>query len=266
MNSLSPLAGVHILVTQPEEKNQAFIGKIEAHGGTAFTYPAICVKPTRNMEPLDHALQELPHYDWLIFTSSNGVRFFAQRLEQLGIKWKTEVEGPKIAVVGPQTKAAVEQRGWKVSLAPRKEYRQEGLFQILSSQAQVGERLLFPRSQLARPWLIEELAGAGFQVTDVIAYETVPAPGDITEVIRLLETGQLHIVTFTSPSSVHHVVHALRSSTREADRLLEQVSLACIGPVTAAAVEQAGLTAELVAEESTLDGLIAAMSKYQRNS
>ncbi|MDN5347789.1 MAG: uroporphyrinogen methyltransferase / synthase [Clostridia bacterium] len=251
-----PLFGRRIVITRPRQQAQAMAEMVEDLGGEALIFPVIRTLPPLTWEPLDQALRNLQQYDWAIFTSANGVNFFFDRLKNLGLDVR-RFYGVRLAAIGPATAAALEERGLIPDFQPA-EYRAEAIAAGLAGRVD-GKKVLLPRADIARPLLAEELRRAGAEVTEVAAYRTVPAGEDMQGLKEMLAEGKIAAVTFTSSSTVKNLLHALGPEARD---LLARTALACIGPVTAATAREAGLKVAVTAQEYTVPGLVAALTRY----
>lgn len=249
------LFGKRILVTRAREQASALSQTIEALGGEAVEFPTIRVVEPESYEPLDHAIAQLGSYRWIIFTSINGVRFFFQRLLQRG-KDVRDLKGANLCAIGPKTREALERYALKVSYVPD-EYRAESIVAGLQGQIKPGDRVLLPRADIARKVLAEVLSSLGAAVDEVVAYRTVPA-GDNADLVRqMLAEKKIHVITFTSSSTVHNFI-ALLNEPR-LSRLLDGVTVACIGPVTARTARELGLPVHIEARHYTIKGLVKAI-------
>lgn len=250
-----PLAGKHIAITRPPEQAADLATQLEAHGARVTPLPAIAIVPLDDPSRLDAAITALASYDWIVFTSANGVRAFEQRLHPRGFDWSVRHRA-RIAAIGPATAAALEQRGVTADLVPR-EYVAEGLVEALGNVA--GQRILLPRADIAREALARELEVRGAEVHEIAAYRTVVQPLDPALLSRVLDNDRVDAITFTSSSTVCSLLEALRAAGRDPARALEGIVLACIGPITAQALRETGLEPGLVAEVYTIAGLVAAL-------
>jgi len=249
-----PLFGKRVLVTRARSQASELSEKIAELGGEAFEFPLVKMVPPSDPAPLDAALQQLETYDWVMFTSANGVHFFFKRLRELGIDIRRM--RAKLAAVGPKTAAVLEEKGLQVSVLPG-EFRAEGLLDRLHGELQPGEKVLLPRADIARETLPRELRERGLDVTEVDTYETVIDAENAAEAIELFREKGIHIVTFTSSSTVKNFMQAL--AAEDIPALLDGVKIACIGPITAETARQAGLTPDIVAVDSTIQGLLEAI-------
>jgi uroporphyrinogen III methyltransferase/synthase len=247
-----PLEGVIVVVTRAREQASELTSKLEALGAEAVDFPTIEIRPAEDYRALDAALADLSPYDWLIFSSANGVRFFMERVElrdrDLGSL------RARICAIGPATRKAVEKAGLKVDLMPD-EYIAESLVAAFAGYDLAGQRILLPRAAVARDLAPAELAKRGARVDVVEAYRTA-VPKDIAARAREVFLGERKPgwITFTSSSTVTNFVQAVGAHT------LEGVSVASIGPVTSAAARRCGLTVTVEASTYTIDGLVDAIA------
>jgi uroporphyrinogen-III synthase len=249
------LTGRRVVVTRPEDQAQELCNRLRALGAEPILFSVISIVPPEADGPLDHAISRLAGYDWIIFTSVNGVEHFWTRLDT-GVSSsraslpETEVfpfRG-QIAAIGPATAEALHQRGAAVYLMPA-EYRAEAILDEIGDVA--GQRILLPRADIARPALADGLRALGAQVDEVPAYRTVRVvPPQVA--FDMLRAG-VDVVTFTSSSTVRNFV-SLTSGVDYGNPLI-----ACIGPVTAATARESGLHVDVIAEEYTIDGLLEAL-------
>jgi uroporphyrinogen-III synthase len=253
-----PLTGHRILITRPRQQAADLARRLEALGARVIALPAIAIEPMDDPSRLDAALGELATYDWIVFTSANGVRAFADRLRALGIDW-TARHRARIAAIGPATQAALEVRGVAADLVPG-EYVAEGLVAALGNVA--GQRLLLPRADIARETLRDELRLRGAEVDEVAAYRTVAQALAPELLERVFRTERVDALTFTSSSTVRGLVESLRASGHDPGTALEGVVLACIGPITATTLRAYGLEPTVVAQEYTIAGLVAALVEH----
>ncbi|WP_124727075.1 uroporphyrinogen-III C-methyltransferase [Staphylospora marina] len=254
-----PLFGKRILVTRARSQMSVLSEKIRELGGEPLEFPVIRITSPARQDLLDQALRCLGSYDWVIFTSANGVRRFFLRLRELGIDIRS-MHKAKVAAIGPKTAEPLLERGIQVELLPD-EYRAESLVEVLRPHVKPGERILLPRADIARKVLSEELAALGCEVTEVDAYDTRMNAENAGEVVKLLKEEAIHVITFTSPSTVRNFLKAVGTLEPDVHSLLARPSIVCIGPVTAKAAEEEGLNVDAVADDYTIDGLLDAVRK-----
>jgi uroporphyrinogen-III synthase len=277
------LEGKYTLVTRTRDQAGALSKSLRAVGAIPLELPVIRIVPPEDWSPLDLALQASiasAAYDWLIFTSANGVKMVMERLLTLGYTAQA-LQSIPIATIGPATAAALANYGLSAALVPA-EYIAEsvatGLRQAAAQHGETlaGKRILLARAAEARQVLITELEQAGATVDVVVAYQTLPVAHDDQQglqVINLLRQQQLAIITFTSSSTVHHFMHWLSQSAQDIALLLtkggQQASpplIACIGPITAQTAHSYGLKVSVEAKEFTTTGLVEALLDYEEKN
>ncbi|MDR7417987.1 MAG: uroporphyrinogen-III synthase [Armatimonadota bacterium] len=239
------------MVTRPRTQSQPLVERLQALGATAVAVPTIRIVPPRPGGALDRALGHLHEYDWVVVTSANGARACLTRARALGVS--LSAARPQWAAIGPATAAALRSAGVTVAVTPPR-YLTEAIVAALPDVH--GVRVLLPRTDAAPPGLAQALRERGAQVDEVTAYRTILAPASSRERVRqLVARRAVDTIIFTSASTVHGLVRLL-DERRDA---LQGMTLACIGPVTAAAVAEHGLHPSVVAAEHTTDGVIAAL-------
>jgi uroporphyrinogen III methyltransferase/synthase len=257
-NALRPLAGKRIVITRARGQAESLAQRIEERGGEVVEFPTIEIQPPESYAALDGAIEKIRTYDWLIFTSVNGVESFLKRMQILN-KPINELVGIKVGAIGPETAKRLESAGVQDCLVP-KQYQAEGFLEILSPELVRGKRVLIPRAAKARDILPETLKQWGAQVDVVEAYRTAIPVVDSTWFKDLLRTGGVDMVTFTSSSTVTNFVQLFAGQNLA--QLLAGVAIACIGPITRQTVEELGGRAAVVAEEFTIPALVQATVDY----
>ncbi|HTA70731.1 MAG TPA: uroporphyrinogen-III C-methyltransferase [Bryobacteraceae bacterium] len=250
-----PLFGRKIVVTRSSDQAAEFSERLRALGADAIELPVISIQPPENPGPIDQAIERLASYDWLIFTSVNGVRFFLDRLDTS----RRDLRSLKarICAIGPATRQAVENLHLKVDLMPE-EYVAESLVKTFSGERLAGLRILLPRAAVARDLIPTELGKLGAQVDVVEAYRNV-VPADAGSRAREIFSGanKPDWITFASSSAVKNL---LTAAGRDA---LDGVRIASIGPVTSETARSNGLKVDVEAKQYTQDGLIAAILELE---
>ena len=250
------LAGRRLLVLRASHQADEAAEAIRERGAEPVLAAAIEVCDAPDPGELFRALCELERYDWVLFTSPNGVDRVVRALGALG--QSTERLGSRrIGVIGPGTRAAVERYGLAAELVAT-EYTAENLAHTLLARAR-PERVLIPRARVANPALPTILERAGVRVTVVVAYETRAVGGDDrARVVQALEQG-VDAILLTSGSTVAALTEALGGQARA---LPARVTVAAIGPVTEAAAREHGVRVDLVATDHTIHGLLDALAAY----
>jgi uroporphyrinogen III methyltransferase/synthase len=252
-----PLFGRRIVITRALAQAGTLAQALEDLGAEVWEFPTIEIVPPTDASPLARAAAEASSYDWLIFTSANGVKAFFECLFAQG-RDSRSLSGVKIAVIGEATARALRHWGLQADLIPT-HYRAEGLLAALEGEEMAGKRVLLPRAEAARPILAEGLRQRGAVVDEVVAYRTVP-PRSQTEAMRaLLAGGGVDAITFTSSSTVRNFCALFGS---DAPGLLRGVAVASIGPVTSETARELGLPVTVEAAVSTVPGLVEAIVQY----
>jgi hydroxymethylbilane synthase len=244
-----PLRGRRIVVTRPRRQARGLIEELERLGAVAPLVPLVAVQPPEDPGPLDAAVDALDRYDWLVFTSTNGVAAVRDRLEAVGGR----LGKVRVATVGPATAAAASALGAEPSFVPAR-FNSEDLARGLTPLE--GARVLLPQADIASPRLAEELRAQGATVDAVVAYSTVaeePSPAELAE----LESGADAVVL--ASGSAAGSLAALAAASEHVRHALGTALLVCVGPKTAAVVREVGLPVGLVADEATADGIIRAL-------
>ncbi|MHB8075173.1 uroporphyrinogen-III C-methyltransferase [Desulfosporosinus fructosivorans] len=248
-----PLFGQRIVVTRARHQASELSLAIEALGGEAWEFPMIEIVPPTDSSYLTKAVSDLKGFQWLIFTSSNGVEgFFAELKNQE--RDVRDLAGIEIVAIGPATKVALEQRGLRASFVPE-EFRAEKIIEGLSGRILSGQRVLLARAEEARDVLPESLKARGVEVWDVPVYKTVIGAANRGELQQMLREKEIHAVTFTSSSTVRNFVTLLDGDVS----LLKGVLLYSIGPITSATAQELGLTIFKEAAQYTISGLVEAL-------
>lgn len=255
-----PLAGRKVLVTRSPAQARSLSEAIRRAGGEPVEFPVIETLPPADRRPVDRALDRLASYDWLVFTSANAVRFFFDRLRERGPQFRMP-SGVHVACVGTATARALERYGVGADLLPE-EFLGESLVAALAGRLAPGSRVLFPSGNLARPTVVAGLRKAGIQVDPVVVYRTEVRKQGGAELARRLQSGEISAATLFSPSTVEGLVEVLEPHLPGG--AWPGTVIACIGPVTAEAARKAGLPVHVVPEDSTVEGLVAALENYFR--
>jgi uroporphyrinogen III methyltransferase/synthase len=244
-----PLFGQRIIVTRDHRQAGELAEPLEELGAEVIVVPSIEIVPASDPEPLDQAIARLRTYDWLIFTSVNGVRFFMERLDASPRDLRSL--SAKICAIGPATREAVEAFHLKVDLMPQ-EYVAESLVQAFTEEHLSGRRILLPRAAVARDVVPKELMKRGASVDVVEAYRTI-APPHLMETAADALSRKPHWIAFGSSSTVKNLEQAAEPGG------LRGIKIASIGPVTSQTVRECGLEVDTEADPHTIEGLIAAI-------
>jgi uroporphyrinogen III methyltransferase / synthase len=240
-----PLFGRSIVVTRAREQASELRARLELLGAEVIELPAIAI------EPVDVALPHLFRYDWLVFTSANGVEaFFERGLASAGLDTRA-LAGVRVAVVGPGTERALAARGILADLVPERSVG-EALLDEFPDPDGADAAILIARAEQARDVLPDELTERGYTVDILPVYRTVRPDPDAAAVTRVRE-GRVDAITFTSSSTVTNLCDLLGAAPDP------QPLVASIGPVTSATARERGLKVDTEANPHTIDGLVDAL-------
>ena len=254
-----PLFGKTIAITRAEEQSGPLIDLLREKGAEPVLASVIQTFPPEDWGPLDKAMSNLEHYYGIIFTSANGVRWFLHRLKEQGRDIR-DLKGVKIFAIGPKTSKAIEELGIRVDAVPEK-FVAESLLETLDKEDLKDKRFLLPRAAVAREILPETLREKGAVVDVCPAYQTRAPENAREHLTQLLENQQVDVITFTASSTV---INFMEIAGNSAKQLLEQVTVACIGPITAKTAQDHGLKVDVVPEEYTIEGLVLTLEEYYR--
>jgi uroporphyrinogen III methyltransferase/synthase len=244
-----PLFGQSIVVTRTREQAGTLSDQLRRLGAEVIELPTIEIQPASDYAPLDLAISRLSQYDWLIFTSANGVRCFLDRLDDSPLDLRA-IRG-RICAIGPATRDAIERFRIKVDVLAE-EYVAEGLLSALAGYDLAGSRILIARAAVARDVLPDELRRRGARVDVVEAYRTVAPAGLAARAAQILSE-KPDWITFTSSSTVDNLVAAVGSQA------IQGVRTASIGPITSATLKKNAISVGVQASAFTVSGLIDAI-------
>ncbi|BCS88579.1 uroporphyrinogen-III C-methyltransferase [Pseudodesulfovibrio sediminis] len=251
-----PMLGQGVVVTRAREQASGLVKVLQGHGACVHEFPTISVEPLNDYSAVETAILQLARYQWVIFTSVNGVKFFWEQLAEIGLDSRIFC-GMQVAAIGPATADEIRARGIEPDFVPEKYVAEHVVKGLLELEIQ-GADVLIPRAKVAREVLPRELKAAGCNVTVLPVYETklVQASGD--EIEASLEKGDIQYVTFTSSSTVENFFDLVSPDTL---KQYPDVKIASIGPVTSETLSKFGFAADIEPEEYTIPGLVGALIK-----
>ncbi len=250
-----PLFGHRILVTR--EHTEGF-EELEDLGAEVMEFPTLEIRPPESWAELDQAIEGIDSYDWLIFTSGTGVRYFFRRLRELG-KDIRSLKGLKICAIGTKTASAVEKLYLKVDMVPG-EFRAEGLIKAFSEAGGLkGLKFLLPRAGEAREIFPEKVRELGGLIDTPVAYRAVLPEAKGKRLKRFLKEGRITIAAFTSGATFTNFVRIMDEPPAE---IFKGIAIAAIGPVTAGRIEKEGLKVEIMPASSTTLALSGAIRDW----
>ncbi len=252
-----PLMGRRIIVTRAREQASDLVRQLTALGADCLECPTIRVVPPSDWAPLDVAIDRLADYHWIVFTSVNGVRFFFDRLFGRGLDTRA-LGGLRTAAIGPATAARMREFGLNRDIIPES-FRAESVVDAFQKEPMAGKRVLLPRAAEARPVLPDALREMGAEVDEITAYRTVQDESRVDELLAALTDKTADMVTFTSSSTVKNFRAALPADVGD---LMDGVTVACIGPITADTARELGFPVHVVAETYTVPGLCEAIRRH----
>lgn len=256
-----PLFGQRVLVTR---EHPGGFEVLEELGAEIMGFPTIRIVPPVDWTGLDTAINRIESYNWLIFTSINGIKFFFKRFFEKDRDIR-DLKDIKICVVGAKTASEIKKYGIKADLVPE-EFNAEGLMKVFSQQLSVnslkGTRFLLPRAEAGREVLPEKIRELGGEIDVVTAYRAVKPEVHGKRLKRFLKEGKVTIATFTSAGTFNNFMEILGEDARG---LLEDVAITVIGPVTKKAVEQAGLTVNIMPRQATIEAMVEEIINWVKN-
>ena len=250
-----PLFGKRILVTRTRAQAGRLSSLLAERGAVPIEIPTIKIEPLADYTELDAHLSRLREFDWTILSSTNNVEIVFDRLKAMGLDARA-FQGTSILALGPATADALRQRGIAPDLVPQR-YVSEGVIEAMKETGVEGSKVLLPRSSAGRELMVTGLAELGANVTQVAAYRPVPAE-ESRDLLREVLAEGVDIATFTSSSTVKNLVDFLDRDVKR----LKDVRIACIGPITAETAGELGLDVDIVAEKSTVAGLVDALEGF----
>ncbi len=252
-----PLFGKTVLVTRAREQASKLTENLEALGANCIEAPVIKIaQPDDNFASLDKAIDKIGEYEWIIFTSVNGVKRFFARLNEKGMDTRVLAKA-KFAAIGSATAKELKVNGIIADKVP-KMFRAEGVLSALKDDIKQGTKILIPRAQKAREALPNGLRSMGAIVDVAEAYCTKMMEDDKEQIKDLLKNKKIDMITFTSSSTVENLLKLID----EDKSLLNDIAKACIGPITAHTCTNHGLNVDVEADVYTIDGLVDKIKNF----
>jgi uroporphyrinogen III methyltransferase / synthase len=254
-----PLFGHRILITR--EHMEGF-ELLEELGAEILEFPTIDIVPPANCDDLDWSIENIERYHWLIFTSRNGVKYFFKRFFEKD-KDIRDLKGIRICAIGTKTAQDTRKYGLKVDLIPD-EFSAEGLIEAFTKEKNTeskeqsellkGIRFLLPRAEKAREIFPAKVRELGGEIDIPVTYRTMRPESQGKRLRRFLKEGRISIATFTSAATFNNLREIMGKDTED---LLQGVAITVIGPVTAKAVEKAGLHVDIMPKEATIEAMVS---------
>ena len=251
-----PLFGKRVLVTRSRRQASVLCRLLADEGAEAMEVPAIQIAPAEDYGGLDGAIRSIGDYQWVVFTSVNGVEAFFERISAQGMDSRS-LGAIKVCAIGSTTAACLEKFGIRADFVPS-QFSSNSIIEGLGDLGIRDAKVLLPRADIAPQNLVDEMERLGAHVDQQIAYRTLVPRDSHQRAREALEDGKIDIVTFTSSSTVRNLVDLLHGDTG----LLEGMLIACIGPVTAKTTQEVGLKVSVVAPQHTVEGLVDALKSH----
>lgn len=262
-HEMKPLGGRTVIITRARSQADGFVTELEQYGARVIVCPTIQIAEPESFEPLDEALNHLYGYDWLVFTSANGVDYFLQRFQNTEHEL-SQIDELRVCAIGDATAERLTDAHIHVDVVPH-EFKAEGVFAALvqfvgGAEALSGLNFLIPRAAAARDYLPRALENAGARVDVVPAYRTVlPDDVDRGRIAAMLAAGT-DCIAFTSSSTVRNLAQLF--DTQDLSAPLHGVTVACIGDVTAQTAAEHGLKVHIQPDQFTIPALSRAIAEY----
>ncbi len=247
-----PLFGKRIVVTRTRQQAGVLSKNLAQLGADIMELPTIRIEPPKDLKAFGQLVMDCHTYDWIVFTSPNGVDHFFEMFYKLYSDARS-IGGAKIAAIGPGTADKIKSFHLAVDLLPE-EFVAEGLIKAFKKESVENLTMLWIRAEETREVISKELSAMGAIVDEAIAYRTVPEDQNHDAILRFKEEGA-DVITFTSASTVEHFLNLKLP-------LPAGLKIASIGPVTSKAIKKAGLHIDIEAKDSTIPGLVAAIEKH----
>jgi len=256
-----PLFGKKIVITRARAQASDLVSKLNKLGAQCIEIPTIKIAPPKDINPLKESIENINKYNWLVFTSVNGVKSFFDTLFDMG-KDVRVLGHLKFACIGPVTKERLKDFGIISDILPET-YRAESVVEAFSNFEIKDKKVLLPRAKKARTILPEELTKMGAKVDEVIAYETLLDDDKKEELVSFLENNEIDAVTFTSSSTVSNFMSQLED--KDVEKLLKNVVTASIGPITSDTARSLNIEPDIEALEYTIPGLVDSLLEFYKN-
>ena len=253
-----PLFGKTIVVTRAREQISDFASYLTNAGAIVIEFPTIETKPPESWGSLDEALNQITSYDWIVFTSVNGVKYFIDRLVERGMDIR-DLKGLKVIAIGPKTAKKVKEHGIRVDFIPEN-YRAESIIEGIGTENIKGKNILIPRAKVARELLPDSMRKLGARVTIAETYVTFKPKHNKKQVGKLLREGSIDAVTFTSSSTVNNFMDVW--GKEKGLELMNNVTVASIGPITSNSARKLGLEPSIEPKKYTTEALAESLIEF----
>ena len=251
-----PLFGHRILITRRMSVEYEILEEL---GAEIFECPTVQAVALEDYTDLDRSIKEISSYDWLIFTSVNGVKFFIDRIIDEGFDIR-DSKGVKVCAIGKKTAETIREFGIKVDITPKK-FNAEGLVELFRERYALGDglkglRFLLPRADIARDLFPQQIRALGGEIDVPTAYRTINPVSHNKRLKRFIHDGKITVATFTSAATFDNLIDVIGEDSQE---FLSSLKIAAIGPVTKKAIEKAGLKIDIMPETATIEAMVEAI-------
>ncbi|MBF0273754.1 MAG: uroporphyrinogen-III C-methyltransferase [Nitrospinae bacterium] len=255
-----PLFGKKAIVTRSRKQASGFATKLEEAGAEVIQFPTIETIAPDSWTPVDEAIENIGKYDWLIFTSVNGVQFFLERLKELGKDIRC-LGNARIAAIGPKTAEKLQNAYINIDVIPNEYVAEDVICSLKEKEEDLeGKSFLLARAKEAREIIPEELKKAGANVDVVHVYQTIKPKLKVEEVQKAFDNDEINLVTFTSSSTVKNFMEMFDGY--DIKNKLNNVTIGSIGPITSETAEGFGLNVAIQPEEYTIEAFTKAITDY----
>ena len=262
MKGTGRLNGKTVLITRAKEQARTLTSLLRKEGANVLGVPTIqIILQPEEILRLEKAIETPENYGWLVLTSVNTVSIVDGLIQKRYRDWR-QFDRLKIACIGESTAERVRLVGGKVALVPP-QFQAESLAEELLKTGISGKRILLPRAAGSRPVLPTVLSAAGATVEEIRIYRADLPESSRSKLIRILEEEQVDFITFTSSSTVRNFMELAGDVLSNID--LEKISVACIGPITAATLQEYGVPVTIQATEYTIPGLVSAIIQHSQS-
>jgi uroporphyrinogen III methyltransferase/synthase len=257
-----PLLGKRIVVTRARQQASDLVKLLSDLGAECLEFPTIEIMPAKDPEPLHQAIKNLSAYDWIVFTSVNGVIYFFEQVFAAG-KDVRALSHMQTAAIGPATAEQLLAFGLTSDIVPET-YRAESVVAAFKELNLKAKKILLPRAREARPVLPVELTKMEAHVDEIPAYETLNVTENAGDLVQALEDKGVDLITFTSSSTVKNFKALLPSANFQ--ELMQGVIIASIGPITTDTAKKLDFDVHISAESFTIPGLVEAILQYYQEN
>lgn len=254
-----PLLGQGIVVTRPISQAEKMVTRFSDLGADAIVQPAISVRPPDDWQPLDDAIQHLSKFDYIVFSSSNGVRHFLDRMLSTGFDLR-QLANARLAAIGSQTAATLREYSLVADIQPES-FRAEAMADRLAKEAG-GKRFLLLRASRGRDVMADQIRQAGGHVKQIVVYQSVDVAELQDAVAEKLNAGEIHWITVTSSAIARSVCRLFANKIGDKT---SGIKVASISPITSETLRECGCEPTVEANVYTTDGLIDAVLEFQAN-